>query len=472
MIAAVGYKDKTIAVMGLGRTGLSAAKSLILGGAKVVAWDDNEDNCEAAATAGIECQDLCKRDWSDIAALILSPGIAHTHPKPHHVAELARAVNMPILGDTELFAQAINAIPKEDRPIVFGITGTNGKSTTTMLLTHILRECGHDAHAGGNIGRACLDLPAPQKGMIYVLELSSYQLELTQSLHCNGAILLNISPDHLDRHGGFEGYVAAKRRIFARQTKDDVAIISMDDPTSPGLCMHYKAQNAVQVVPISAQGMLSRGISAVAGKLYESDGHATHVRADISAAPALKGTHNGQNAAAAFAAARHVGVSAEGIATAMQNFAGLDHRMEMVGTLDGVVFINDSKATNADAVRQALGAYGNVYWIAGGQAKSGGLGDLAGAFDTVEAAFLIGEAQEVFAKQLKGKVKASLCDTLEVAVARAYEAARQSDAPSPVVLLSPACASFDQFTDFMARGAAFRAAFAGLEGAEQQKRPA
>jgi UDP-N-acetylmuramoylalanine--D-glutamate ligase len=458
--------------MGLGRTGLSAAKSLILGGAKVVAWDDNEKTRKAAAAAGIECQDLCKRDWSDIAALILSPGIAHPHPKPHHVAELARAVNVPILGDTELFAQAINAIPKDDRPMVFGITGTNGKSTTTMLFTHILRECGHDAHAGGNIGTACLDLPAPQKGMVYVLELSSYQLELTQSLHCDGAILLNISPDHLDRHGGFEGYVAAKRRIFDHQTQNDVAIISMDDTACQRLCMHYKVQNAAQMVPISAQGMLSRGFSAVAGKLYESDGHATHMRADISAAPALKGTHNGQNAAAAFAAARHVGVSAEGIATAMQSFASLAHRMEVVGMLGGVMFVNDSKATNADAVRQALGAYENVYWIAGGQAKSGGLNDLAGAFDTVKTAFLIGEAQEAFAKQLKGKVKADLCGTLDVAAARAYEAARQSDAPDPVVLLSPACASFDQFSDFMARGDAFRAAFAGLEGAAKQKRPA
>ncbi|PHS29092.1 MAG: UDP-N-acetylmuramoyl-L-alanine--D-glutamate ligase [Robiginitomaculum sp.] len=472
MIAAVGFKDKTIAVMGLGRTGLSAAKALLAGGAKVIVWDDNDKNREAAIKTGLTCQDLSKRDWSDIAALVLSPGIPHTHPKPHHVAKLAKAVGVPILGDTELFAMAINAIAPKDRPVIYGITGTNGKSTTTVLLTHILREGGHDAHAGGNIGTACLDLPEPHPGMIYVLELSSYQLELTQSLHCNGAILLNLSPDHLDRHGGFAGYEAAKRKIFAHQEIGDIAIISMDDTHSQSLCMNAMVQGKANVVPISAQGMLSHGISSVAGKLYESSATETKMRVDLVNAPALKGQHNGQNAAAAFAAARHAGLSVDAIATAMITFPGLAHRMETIGSFQGVRFINDSKATNADAVRQALGTFVNIFWIVGGQAKSGGLDGLQDQFGAVEKAFLIGEAQDAFARQLKGKVKAKKCGTLDNAVSQAFEAARGSGLPDPVILLSPACASFDQFADFKARGEGFRALVGGLEDSQKQKRPA
>jgi len=472
VIAAVGFKDKTIAVMGLGRTGLSAAKSLLAGGANVIVWDDNENNRDAAIEAGLSCQDLTKRDWSDIAALVLSPGIAHTHPEPHHVAKLAKAVGVPILGDTELFAMAINAIAPKDRPVIYGITGTNGKSTTTVLLTHILREGGHDAHAGGNIGTACLDLPAPHPGMIYVLELSSYQLELTQSLHCNGAILLNLSPDHLDRHGGFAGYEAAKRRIFAHQGEGDIAIISMDDAHSQSLCMNAMVQGQATVVPISAQGILSQGISCVAGKLYESSANATKMRVDLGNAPALQGKHNGQNAAAAYAAARHAGLSVDAIATAMMTFPGLAHRMETVGSVQGVRFINDSKATNADAVRQALGTFAHVFWIAGGQAKSGGLEDLQDQFGAVEEAFLIGEAQDAFARQLKGKVKTRKCGTLENAVSQAFEAAKNAGLSDAVVLLSPACASFDQFADFTARGDVFRTLVDGLADPQKQKRPA
>ncbi len=472
MIAATGFAQKTVAVMGLGRTGQSAAKALVAGGAQVLAWDDNADNRAAAEAAGIACQDIAKRDWSDIAALVLSPGIAHTHPKPHHVVELARAVGVPIIGDTELFALAINALAEKDRPMVFGITGTNGKSTTTALLSHVLRECGHDAHAGGNIGTACLDLPAPHPGSVYVLELSSYQLELTSSLRCDGAILLNVSPDHLDRHGGMDGYKAAKRRIFDNQRKDDVAIVSMDDTHAQNICMSLMAQNVVKLVPISAQGMLSTGISFAAGKIYESNAHETKMRVDLDAAPALIGRHNGQNAAAVFAAARHAGLAADAIAAAMYSFSGLEHRMEYIGTVGGVRFINDSKATNADAVHQALATFENVFWIAGGQAKSGGLDGLEADLDHVRAAYLIGQAQNNFAKQLKGKVEVHRSGTLDAAVAAAFLAAQQSGLHDPVVLLSPACASFDQFADFKARGEAFRNCVAALEAPKEHKRPA
>jgi UDP-N-acetylmuramoylalanine--D-glutamate ligase len=472
VIAAIGYEHKTVAVFGLGRTGLSAAKSLMAGGAQVVAWDDNEANREAAIKEGVDCQDLTRRDWADIAALILSPGIAHTHPEPHHVVELARAVDVPIIGDTELFAQAINAIPAPDRPKVFGITGTNGKSTTTVLLTHVLRENGFDAHAGGNIGTPCLSLPKPHPGIVYVLELSSYQLELTNSLRCNGAILLNLTPDHLDRHGGFAGYQAAKRRIFDNQQDDDIAIVSMDDAPSQSICLHLMGQKNTRVVPISAQGVLSKGISYAAGKLYPSQADGTTTSIDLSAALALRGAHNGQNAAAVYAAARHVGLEREAIGAAMRTFGGLAHRMEDMGCVDGVHFINDSKATNADAVRQALGAFDPVFWIAGGKPKAGGLKGLEACLGTVQKAFLIGEAQNAFAKQLKDKLEVEKCGTLDVAVEQAFCAAQASGLDSPVVLLSPACASFDQFTDFIARGDTFRAAIAKLEGQSLQKRPA
>ncbi len=472
MIAAIGFEQKTVAVLGLGRTGLSAIRALQKGGARIIAWDDNQANRKTARAAGIECQDLARRDWTDIAALILSPGIPHTHPEPHHVVKLARAVGVPIVGDTELFAQTINALPEKHRPLVIGITGTNGKSTTTALLTHILRDCGRDAHAGGNIGTACLDLPEPHAGMIYVLELSSYQLELTQNLRCNGAILLNLSPDHLDRHDGFEGYVAAKRRIFTGQRQEDVAIISMDDPHSQSLCMSARVLGKASVIPVSANSTLSQGISCAAGKLYTSCAIETKYLADIATVPALRGQHNGLNAAAAFAAARHVGIAGDSIAAAMKTFPGLAHRMEVVDTVQGAQFINDSKATNADAVRQALGAFDNIYWIAGGQAKADGIAGLEPYLGAVQKAFLIGEAQNAFARQLGGKLDTALCDTLEIAVTKAFAAALDTDAPDPVVLLSPACASFDQFKDFEARGEAFRRAVSDIAGAQKKKRPA
>ncbi len=472
MIAAVGFAQKTVAVMGLGRTGLSAARALLLGDAKVVAWDDNGQNRDAAMAAGIVCQDLAKRDWADISALVLSPGIPHTHPKPHHVVELACAVNVPIIGDTELFAMAINARPPEERPLIIGITGTNGKSTTTALLTHILRECGRDAHAGGNIGMGCMDLPPPMRGMVYVLELSSYQLELTNSLRCNGAILLNISADHLERHGGFEGYMAAKCRIFSGQTQDDVAIVSMDDPHSQSICMAQRAAARAGVIPISANGTLSCGISFAAGNLYSASRDTTQKMASLGNAPALHGRHNGANAAAAFAAARHAGIAAESIAAAMQTFAGLEHRMEAVGAVHGVRFINDSKATNAQASLQALGSFDNIFWIAGGQAKAGGLAGLEPVFGHVRKAYLIGDAQREFAKQLKEKVPLSRCGNLEKAVLEAYVDARESEHKDPVVMLSPACASFDQFADFEARGDTFRRAVAALGEPQDNKPPA
>ncbi len=472
MIAATGYADKRVAVLGLGRTGLSAARSLRKGGAQVIAWDDDEKRREVAAEAGFACQDPARRDWSDIAALVLSPGIAHTHPKPHHAVELARAVGVPVIGDTEIFACALNAMAPKDRPMVFGITGTNGKSTTTALLTHVLRACGRDAHAGGNIGTACLDLPAPHSGMIYVLELSSYQLELTGSLHCDGAIWLNLSPDHLERHGGLDGYIAAKQRVFANQTGNDVAIIAMDDGVSQRQYMACRQHGAAPVVPVSANSVLSHGISCAAGKLYDSCEASTAMVADLRSAEALRGRHNGLNAAAAYAAARHAGLAADAIAAAMQGFPGLAHRMEDVGTVQGVHFVNDSKATNAEAARQALAAFDNIFWIAGGRPKAGGLKGLKDALGGVQEAFLIGEAQKSFAKQLEGQVKTHLCGTLEVALARAFDAARASRSPDPVVLLSPACASFDQFEDFEARGTAFKAAIRALTSDDAAKRRA
>ena len=472
MIAATGFTGKSVVVLGLGRTGLSAAGALRKGGAQVIAWDDDEARCETAAKEGFDCQDPARRDWNGISALVLSPGIAHTHPKPHHVVELARAIGIPVIGDIEIFACAINAMAPKDRPMVFGITGTNGKSTTTALLTHILRHSNRDAHAGGNIGTACLDLPSPHAGMIYVLELSSYQLELTDSLHCDGALWLNLSPDHLERHGGIKGYITAKQKIFDHQGQNDVAIISMDDSVSQSQCMTRRQQGTATIVPVSANSVLSHGISCAAGRLYDSCAGANTMVADLRAAPALRGRHNGLNAAAAYAAARHAGLAPDAIAAAMQSFPGLAHRMEDIGTVNGVRFINDSKATNAEAARQALGAFDNIYWIAGGRPKAGGLKGLENALGAVREAFLIGEAQKGFAKQLGSLVKTQTCGSLDTAIARAYAAAQKAQLPDPVILLSPACASFDQFDDFEARGAAFAAAMQALASGDAALRRA
>ncbi|MEM1390707.1 MAG: UDP-N-acetylmuramoyl-L-alanine--D-glutamate ligase [Pseudomonadota bacterium] len=465
MIPITEYAGRDVAIYGLGRTGLAAARALKAGGARVFAWDDGEAARTKAEAEGINVADLNKRDWQKFAALVLSPGIPYTHPQPHRLVRLAQTMDVPVIGDTELFARAVQALPEKGRPKIIGITGTNGKSTTTALIGHILKEAGIDVRVGGNIGTGVLDMQPLHANAVYVLELSSYQLDLTSSLKCDVALFLNISPDHLDRHGGMDGYVTAKTRIFANQDARDVAVIGIDDPITQHLAMGRKRPGQARVVPISAEFGLARGVSAVGGYLHDSvSGHAVRV-GDLVLADALPGQHNYQNAAAAYAACSALGLSAPRIMAGIRSFPGLPHRMERIADIDGVRFINDSKATNAQAAEQALKTYPKVHWIVGGVAKADGITPLEPLFDRIETAYLIGESSDAFAKALEGKAKIKHCKTLDAATNAAYKAARKSKTAAPVVLLSPACASFDQFKDFEARGDAFRETVKQLEEA-------
>jgi UDP-N-acetylmuramoylalanine--D-glutamate ligase len=457
------YAGRDVAVFGLGRTGLSAAQALTAGGARVLAWDDDAKNRAAAEAAGTPVSDINARDWRDFAALVLSPGVPLTHPKPHRVVELAQAVGVPIVGDVELFARAVNALSPTVRPKVIGITGTNGKSTTSALIAHILTACGKDARLGGNIGRAVLDLPPIHAGAYYVLELSSYQLDLTRSLRCDVAVWLNLSPDHLDRHGDMKGYLTAKKRILMNQGAQDWAVIGADDPYCARVCTELTAAGGRQVAAISSGQALANGVCVVGGRVYDALSGRAQAAMDQDQAPALPGRHNGQNLAAAYAAARVLGLAPRAIADAIASFPGLEHRLERAGTVKGVRFVNDSKATNADAAAQALSVYPRIYWIAGGQAKEGGIAPLARYMPQVAKAYLIGEAAYDFASFLDGKAAYAIMGDLESAVRRAYADAAAAREPDPVVLLSPACASFDQFKDFEDRGRAFKRAVASLK---------
>lgn len=467
MIKLPAYAGKSVAVLGLGRTGLAAAKALMKSGAQVCAWDDNEATRQAAEAQGISLVDLSRRDLSDLAALVLSPGIPHTWPKPNHVVQLARACDVPVIGDMELYAQAMNDLPAGQRPFIIGITGTNGKSTTTALIAHVLKNAARDAHAGGNIGRAVLDLPMPRGRSFHVLELSSYQLELCPSLHVNVGILLNLTPDHIERHGGFANYRAAKLNLFANQTADDLRVIGVDEDGGNSIRAELQEQD-VPLTPVSSCKGLSHGVFAAGSKLVFADSGRTRTVFDLKHAPGLRGKHNAQNAAAAFAACRHAGLSDKAITRGFASFSGLAHRMEMLGHVGKVAFINDSKATNGEAAARALSSYDNIYWIAGGQPKEDGLEPARPFLKRVARAFLIGEAAPEFAGYLKGKCPVKRTGTLERAFVAAFAEAVKSENPDPVVLLSPACASFDQFKDFEVRGDAFRNLFtmARQEGAK------
>lgn len=459
MIPVTAYAGRSVAVFGLGRTGIATAKALAAGGAKVVAWDDNEETRASAEKAGITLDDLNRRDWGDIAALVLSPGIPLHYPQPHRMVELARAVGAPVIGDMELFAMQAGKV--EDVRVV-GITGTNGKSTTTALIGHILKQAGRDVRVGGNIGEAVLSLAPPRPGAIYVLELSSYQLDLVERLHCDVAVFLNITPDHIDRHGSLENYIAAKRRIFATQGDGDTAVIGVDDAPSRKVFADMRVAGGGDVVPISSRKVISNGVYALGGTLYDALEGKAKPAADLARAKALPGRHNAQNAAAAYAAVRKLGLTAEEAASGIESFSGLAHRQERVAELGPVTFINDSKATNADAAAQALGCYEDIFWIAGGQAKEGGVKSLKPFFDRIRRAYLIGQDADLIARQLKGKVDTVQSGTLSNAVARAARDAVESGKPAPVVLLSPACASFDQFRSYEHRGDSFRIAVTDL----------
>jgi UDP-N-acetylmuramoylalanine--D-glutamate ligase len=447
-----------IAVLGLGKSGLSAARALMAGGAEVWAWDDNEDRRAAARAAGVPLVDLHNCNWQQPRSLVISPGIPHTYPAPHPVAVLAKSHGCEIIGDIELLGRA------QRHARYIGITGTNGKSTTTALIAHILASAGRTVEVGGNLGFPALDLAPLEADGIYVLEMSSYQLEITISIVFDVAVLLNVSADHLERHGGLAGYTNAKRLIFRGQGASHAAVVGVDDEITRGIYADMTAAAAQIVRPISGQEACAGGIYARDGALYDdSASRATRIL-DLKEAISLPGAHNWQNAAAAFAASQAAGVAAADIARGLRSFPGLAHRQELVAMIEGVAYINDSKATNADATGKALACYETIYWIAGGQAKEGGLAGLEPWFRRIAHAYLIGEAEAAFAATLAGQVPLTRCGTLAAAVGKARQQAAADRRPGAVVLLSPACASFDQFKNFEDRGDAFRALVEALPG--------
>jgi UDP-N-acetylmuramoylalanine--D-glutamate ligase len=455
VIPLASLAGRTFAVLGLGKSGRAACRALLAAGRTVWAWDDDARTRAAAATAGIPIVDLAACDLAPAGALVLSPGIPHTCPAPHPIVERARAAGCDIIGDGELLA----CTHPEAR--VVGITGTNGKSTTTALIGHILAAAGAPCAVGGNLGTPVLELPPLAGDGVYVLEMSSYQLDLTPSLVFTVAVLLNITPDHLARHGGMDGYVAAKRRVFRGVGADLVSVIGVDDDICRGIAAELTEQGGRRVVAISAEQPVAGGVFVRNGIVFDAaygdTGGGAVAVIDLAGAAALPGVHNAQNAAAAYAATRALGIAPADIGRAIATFPGLAHRQERIGVVNGVVFVNDSKATNADAAARALACYEAIYWIAGGRAKEGGLAGVEPYLGRVRHAFVIGEAADAFARTLEGTVPVSRVGTLDRAVAAAAERAAAERVPGAVVLLSPACASFDQFDNFEARGDAFRA---------------
>jgi UDP-N-acetylmuramoylalanine--D-glutamate ligase len=456
MIPLPSMQGKTAAVLGLGRSGRSACRALRASGARVWAWDDAPARRAEAADLDVPLVDLAICNWGRVDRLVLSPGIPLHHPRPHRVVRRAREAGVAVVGDVELLVE------NQPQRRIVGITGTNGKSTTTSLVGALLRHAGTGAQIGGNIGLPVLDLwPTPVVD-IYVLELSSYQLDLTEHLSCKVAVILNLSADHLDRHGGMSGYVRAKRRILCNQQANDWAVIGVDDAPGQTLFDELAAAGGRRLVPIAVGRSLAHGVYVLDGRLYDALDAVPRLIADLRPIASLRGAHNWQNAAAAYGVARALEIAPETAAAGLRRFEGLAHRMETVATLAGVQFVNDSKATNPEAAARALASFERIYWIAGGRPKEASLDPLLPWLDRVRHAYLIGEAVAPFEAALSARVPCTRSGELASAVAQAAGAARADRDGPAVVLLSPACASFDQFTDFEARGDAFKALVAAL----------
>ncbi len=453
-------------MFGLGGSGLASASALLAGGADVIAFDDDAASVAKARAAGIPTADLRQASWARISALVLAPGVPLTHPAPHWVVALAHQAGVEVIGDIELFCRERRTIAP-DAPFV-AITGTNGKSTTTALIAHLAAAAGMDAQLGGNIGTAILSLQPPRAGRVqplrvHVIECSSYQIDLAPSLDPSIGILINLTEDHLDRHGTMEHYAAVKERLVAGVPKDGSAIVGVDDEWCEKIARRFD-QAGKRVVRISARRELSHGIFAAGGRITRSDGEAAAKIAELGGIGSLRGLHNAQNAACATAAALALGLEPEAIQNGLRSFPGLPHRMEEVGRRGKVLFVNDSKATNANSAAQALACFGDIYWIAGGKPKTGGIESLRGFFPCIRKAYLIGEAANEFAATLGDAVPHEIDGTLDKALATAARDAEASSAAEPVVLLSPACASFDQYRNFELRGDAFRTLVHALPG--------
>lgn len=453
MITASAYKGKTVGVFGLARTGIAAVQALEASGANVLAWDDT---IERRGQVGSMAKDLYRADFEKISALLLAPGVPLTHPKPHALVEKAVDAGVPLISDFDVFEAARADLPSHK---VVAITGTNGKSTTTALIGHMIEHCGMPVAIGGNIGKGVLSLEPLPEGGVYVFEMSSFQIELTRDFKADIAILLNLTPDHLDRHGDMAGYAAAKKRLFEMQAEDTTAIIGMDDETSKGLAQGLEAD----VTPISADKAIEGGVYAADGWLIDDlEGKQAQV-GNLMELPTLRGVHNWQNVAAAYAAGRSLGLAAGDMFEAFKCFPGLAHRQELVAEIDGVRFVNDSKATNVDAASRALGSFRSILWIAGGRPKDKSFASLVPHMNAVKKMYLLGEAADAMVHDLGEVAPYVDCRDMKEAITMAANDAK----PGDVVLLSPACTAFDQFTDFEARGEAFRTVVLELQEGER-----
>jgi UDP-N-acetylmuramoylalanine--D-glutamate ligase len=459
MIPVTSFAGKTVAVFGLGGSGLASCHALKAGGAEVIAADDGADNLTKAAQAGFITADLRKVSWANFAALILTPGAPLTHPAPHWSVLLAREAGIAVIGDIELFCRERRRFAP-DAPFV-AITGTNGKSTTTALIAHLMKVAGYDTQMGGNIGTAILSLEPPRMGRVHVIEMSSYQIDLTPSLDPSVGILINISEDHIDRHGTLEHYAAVKERLVAGVQGS--AIVGVDDIWCRNAADRIERAGR-RVVRISVKNPLADGIYVERETIVRSSGGAREEIARIGGIGSLRGLHNAQNAACASACALALGVGKDILQKGLRSFPGLAHRMEQVGRRGNVLFVNDSKGTNADAAAHALSSFADIFWIAGGRVKAGGITGLTEYFPRIRKAYLIGEAAQEFAGTLGERVPHEMSGTLEVAVASAARDAEASGLHDPVVLLSPACASFDQYRNFEIRGTKFRDLVNALPG--------
>lgn len=472
MIPLSHARGRTYAVFGLARSGIATAHALVAGGAAVACWDDGNAGLQAARDAGLPVVDLAKADWSRFHALVLAPGVPLTHPAPHWTAGKAKAAGVEIIGDVELFFRERAATTPA--ATVVAITGTNGKSTTTALIAHILREAGRDVAMGGNIGVCVLALPPPADGRIHVLELSSFQIDLTPSLAPSIGLLLNISPDHLDRHGTMDAYAAIKARLVAAS---DIAVIGLEHGHDDGPA--GRVQRALVAAGRTVMVFTRRALAGVPGAIGHDGRRLTRTRvldggacaladdvlADLDGIATLRGAHNLENAAAAFLACERLHVAHDVIRRAMTTFPGLPHRLEQVGRVGRALLINDSKATNADSTEKALASFPDgIHWIVGGVQKEGGIAPLAPYFQRIAKAYLIGASTTAFAATLAGKVPFEACGTLDAALVAAVRDATASMAAEPVVLLSPASASYDQYKSFEHRGDQFRTLAAALPG--------
>ena len=472
MIPVRGFAGQDVGVLGLGRSGMSTARALRAGGAQPICWDDGAAGRARAEAEGFLLKDLSKAGALEgMACLVTSPGIPHLYPAPHPVLQAALDAGVPVDNDIGLFFRSLDGAGWdrfETEPKIVAVTGSNGKSTTSALIAHVLAQLGRPVQLAGNIGRGVLDLEPPEDGSVVVLELSSYQTELARSLTPDIAVFTNLSPDHLDRHGGMGGYFAAKRRLFS-EGGPDRAIIGVDELEGQflaGQLSEYAADD--RVIRIAGRKLSGPGWSVTARKgfLSESRKGRQVASVDLRAVSGLPGAHNHQNACAAYAVARCLGLAPRDIADAFESFAGLPHRSQTVATSAGVRFVNDSKATNVDAAAKALSAFAPIRWICGGLAKEGGLDGLGAGLEHVAKAYVIGREAEAFALDLSAlgpkAPQVAVCKTMAAAVAAAAAEAEAGD----VVLLAPAAASFDQYDNFEQRGDDFTAQVQKILAAE------